>query len=41
MRVLVPNIIAKSITDNGELLVVTPEGEEMLLNSGEISVKLF
>ena len=33
--------IAKSITDNGELLVVTPEGEEMLLNSGEISVKLF
>ncbi len=33
--------IAKSITDNGELCVVTQEGEEMVLNSGEISVKLF
>jgi len=33
--------IAESITDEGELAVVTQQGERMVLNSGEISVKLF
>ncbi len=31
---------AVDISDNGELLVITEEGEEMLLNSGEISIRL-
>ena len=31
---------AKDIQDDGSLLVVTESGEEMLLNSGEISIKL-
>ncbi len=30
---------AKQITDSGELIAVTDKGEELLLNSGEISVK--
>lgn len=32
--------VAKNITDSGELLVTTDSGETMLLNSGEISIKL-
>lgn len=31
---------AKSISDDGSLLVITDDGEEMMLNSGEISVRL-
>ncbi|MBR6754468.1 MAG: hypothetical protein IKM22_00885 [Clostridia bacterium] len=31
---------AVDVSDNGELLVITEGGEEILLNSGEISIKL-
>ncbi len=31
---------AKAINNNGELVVITSSGEELVLNSGEISVKL-